>query len=213
MGVVKWGWNIENPMPVAQDKINELFCIVIQNRHLHMHMTNRVKMRRTVGLERTGASLTANVFLLFASLVDYIFATLTIGKSLQASYFPDLRLSDFSLKSARQWLVCTLPGAVFAFLLASLVPSFTSLVGLLTSITIVLMNTAIPSALWLAMQQRVGSSAATGAPSRDVGSSSTMVRALWGALVIGSLLSVFVFAGTIKMVSELDFSSGFCRDT
>jgi len=168
----------------------------------------------TNGLEVGAAAITANLFLLWASINDYIISTITLAKETQARLMPAFDITKWTPAEVGRWMLLTVPYSIFAVVIATCVPSFGTLVGLLTSLTIVLENTSVP-AWFMLMVRRERGSETTDALVDCTDSVRWCVTATveMAMLIGGVLLAAYLLAGSVAGLRGLeysDFHSMFC---
>jgi len=146
----------------------------------------------TAGVGHTGASIAANLFVLFATFNDAFLGAATMFKFGRLRLMPTLVEDDFSPRGMARWLFLTGPYFLCALVVATCIPNFMMLVGFLTSLTVVLPNSALPAGLIIAKRRKA----------REPGTA-LLVPAVVGLIGLGA--SSFMLAGTIDDISDLTF--------
>ena len=142
----------------------------------------------TDGLERNWMSELVNTFLLLAALNDYVIASVCVSKETQLRLMPRMDVTSYALGDILRWFALTLPYGLFAAIMATCVPSFGTLVGLLTSLTIGITNMTLPSFFSLCSPQR-------------------HAAVDWALLIGGLGLSAFMLAGSVIELEDLEWES------
>ena len=144
----------------------------------------------TDGLRRTPAAGAVNAFLLLAALNDYLIASVCITKEARRRLLPSMDPASYGARDCARWFALTLPSGAFALVMATCVPSYGTLLGLISSLTIAVTNLTLPSLF--ALRSR---GPAAPAP-------------LDWALLLGGLgLSAFLLAGSVKALEDLEWES------
>lgn len=137
----------------------------------------------TLQVPRGWVGITLNVFLAMASMLDYVIASLVVNREV-ARLFPEW-----------PWVLQSLPSTIVAVVLVCSIPSFGTLVGILTGFTIVGANTFVVTLCWtLGSYDRLGS------------------KLLHLATVLGVPLSGYVIAASVKSAMDASYASNFFCD-
>ena len=148
----------------------------------------------TVGVSYSANSVAANLFVLFATFNDAFLSSATMFKFACTRLPLSLKENDYSVQGLVKWLILTVVYFAFALIVATCIPSFMTLVGLLTSLTVVLPNATVPACFIIVDRRRAQASTA-----------SFVVPIL--VAIVGVGISAYILAGTIIDVTKIKFGS------
>ena len=146
----------------------------------------------TLMIPRSWGGILLSVFVFLCSMLDYLIAAIIVNGVLAATPCVASRCTGTGSGIIKHFLV-TLPTSLFALLLVCLIPAFNVIVGLITGITVVGMNTFVVTLLWTAgnyFKERYWLHIAT---------------------VVGLPLAGYIIAASISGIINTDIGTFFCE--